>query len=98
MPDSPETTTPELRFQYVVSVKTDGSVLIEPVSDTATVLREAGAIDIIDTSRKLISDLERQMTMEALQQVVNILVPEPTPTASEQIAQALKERGITPES
>jgi len=89
---------PDYRFQYVVTVKTDGSVELSPTEDSEGVERTAGAIDIIDTSRKIISDLERQMTMDALQQVVNLLVPEPAPTASKKVAQALKERGITPES
>lgn len=88
----------DVRFEYRVSVKTDGSVVIEPTSDTDKVLREAGAIDIIDTSRKLIADLERQMTLDALQQVVEALSPKPEPTISAQIANALKERGITPDN
>ena len=89
---------PELRFQYSVSVKTDGSVVIEPTSDPAMVVREAGAIDIVDTSRKLIADLERQLTMDALQQVVDALLPKPEPTVSAQVANALKERGLTPDN
>jgi len=86
------------RFQYVVSVMTDGSVEISPTEDDGGVERTAGAIDIIDTSRKLIADLERQITLDALQQIADSLVPPMPPSASEKIATALKERGITPES
>jgi hypothetical protein len=88
----------DYRFQYVVTVKNDGGVEISPTEDDGGVERTATAIDIIDTSRKLIADLERQITMDALQQLVDLLVPAPAPTASEQVANALKERGITPES
>ena len=90
--------SPEIRFQYSVSVKTDGSVLIEPTSDPAVVIREAGAIDVVDTSRKLIADLERQMNMDALQQVIDALSPKPEPTVAAQVANALKERGLTPDN
>ncbi len=88
----------DYRFQYVVTVKKDGSVEISPTEDDGGVERTANAIDIIDTSRKLIADLERQITLDALQQVVDSLATPMPPSASEKVATALKERGITPES
>lgn len=88
----------DYRFQYVVTVKTDGGVEISPTEDEASVARTATAVDIIDTSRKLIADLERQIMLDSIQTVLNVLTPLEEPTASEKVANALKERGITPDS
>jgi hypothetical protein len=97
----PNETTPTSRFQYTVTVSVDGSVLIDPKvpeDKTEDVLREATIIDIMDTSRKLISDLERQILMDGLNEVISSLSPQEPAKVSDTVKDALKERGITPEA
>lgn len=92
---------PDIRFQYTVSVKEDGSVLIDPSvpeDKTDAISREATAIDIIDASRKLVADLERQITLDTINLAISSLSPAPEPTVSEIVNEALKERGIAPEA
>lgn len=92
---------PDIRFQYTVSVNEDGSVLIDPTipEDKKDVIsREATAIDIIDASRKLVADLERQITLDTINSAISSLSPAPEPTVPETVKEALKERGITPEA
>jgi hypothetical protein len=92
---------PNTRFQFNVSVLTDGSVSVDPnipEDKKEDVAREANIIDIIDASRKLIADLERQLTMEMMNQVLEALSPKEAPTVSGAVKEALKERGITPEA
>lgn len=104
-PNESTTPTPTTRFQYVVTVNMDGSVLIDPSipEDKAEeTLREATAIDIIDASRKLVSDLERQIMLdtsnEMLSRLISQITPAPQPTVSDKVKEALNERGIAPEA
>ena len=92
---------PDIRFQFTISVSTSGAVTIDPKIPegmSEAVEREANIIDIIDTSRKLISDLERQMVIDGLNNVISALSPEEPAKVSETVKDALKERGITPEA
>jgi hypothetical protein len=92
---------PNTRFQFNVSVLTDGSVSVDPnipEDKKEDVAREANIIDIIDASRKLIADLERQLNMEMMNQMLEALAPKEAPTVSGAVKEALKERGIVPEA
>lgn len=85
----------DTRFQYVVSVKVDGSVTIDPSIPEGMedkVDREAGAIDIIDSARKLIADLERSLVLQGFNELLTALSPQPEPTVGQRVAEALKER------
>jgi hypothetical protein len=94
---------PKTRFQYTVSVEETGAVSIDPkipedLKDS--IEREATVVDIIDASRKLIADLERQMIFDGMNSTVSTilgaLLPEEPATVPETVKGALKERGITP--
>lgn len=101
MPNTPDNVTPDTRFQFTVTVLQDGGVSVDtkiPEGKETEVVREANIIDIVDTSRKLIADLERQLTMEMLNQIIEALAPKETPTVSGAVKEALKERGIVPEA
>jgi hypothetical protein len=86
---------PDTRFQYVVSVKSDGSVTIDPSvpeGREAEIEREASAIDIVDSSRKLIADLERSLIFQGISEALLASFPKPEPTVGQRVADALKER------
>lgn len=85
----------DTRFQYTVSVKVDGSVTIDPSIPEGMedkVDREASAIDIIDSARKLTADLERSMVFQGLSEALAGLFPAPEPSVGQRVAEALKER------
>lgn len=94
---------PKTRFQYTVSVEETGAVAIDPKIPEdlkENIEREATVVDIIDSSRKLIADLERQMMFDGMNSTVNtilgVLIPEEPTTVADTVKDALKERGITP--
>jgi hypothetical protein len=90
---------PDTRIRFVVTVGTDGMVKVDPTIPEEmkdAIEREANIIDIIDASRKLVSDLERQMVLDGISAVLTALTPEPMPTVTDTVKEALKERGITP--
>ena len=89
----------DIRFQFTVSMKVDGSASIDPSipeGKEAEIEREANIFDIIDASRKLVSDLERQLIFERMEQMLLALAPKPAATPADMVKEALKERGIDP--
>ncbi|CAB5218991.1 hypothetical protein UFOVP221_14 [uncultured Caudovirales phage] len=98
--------TPTFRIRFSVTVGVDGGVSIDPnipedMKDK--VERQATIIDIIDASRKLVADLERQVVLDGLNEVyqgieqrLSIAFPAPEATVSAKVKDALNERGITP--
>jgi hypothetical protein len=107
-PDSTtaEAPTPISRIRFVVSVGADGGVSIDPAIPAElkdSVERQATIIDIIDASRKLLSDLERQIMLDSLNEVylgleqrLAMAFPAPEATVSDKVKEALNERGIIP--
>ena len=89
------------RYQFTVSVKTDGGVDIEPreVGEDGVVETTANIFNIIDTARKLAADLERQVLLDSVRQsLLEALPPIDAPLPpSAVVKDALAERGITPE-
>lgn len=90
---------PDTRFQFTVSMNIDGSATVNPAvpeGKEAEIEREANIFDIIDASRKLVSDLERQLIIERIEQMLAALAPKPVLTPADMVKDALKERGIDP--
>lgn len=90
---------PDIRFQFTVSMNTNGSASVDPnvpEGKETEIEREANIFDIIDASRKLVSDLERQLIIERIEQMLAALAPKPVVTPADMVKDALKERGIDP--
>jgi hypothetical protein len=91
---------PDFRYKYSVSVNNDGGIVIDPLDAgvaNGAVERTPNIRDILDSSRKLVSDLERQLTTDTVAEVLSaLLAPTETPV-SDKVKGALKERGIAPE-
>lgn len=87
---------PDYRYVYTVAVKHDGTLLVEPsVGDATTVERTANLYDIADSARKLSTDMERRIQVE---EIVAYLAPTAPAEPADAIREALKGRGITPET
>jgi hypothetical protein len=92
---------PDFRYKYSVSVNNDGGITIDPLDAgvaNGAVERTPNIRDIIDSSRKLVADLERQLTMDTLAEMLNALVVPKEQPVSDKVKGALKERGIAPEA
>ena len=90
---------PDIRFQFTVSMNVDGSASVDPKvpeGKEAEIEREANIFDIIDASRKLVSDLERQLIVERMEQMLLALAPKPAATPADMVKDALNKRGIEP--
>jgi len=90
---------PNTRFQFTVSMNVDGSASVDPnipEGKESEIEREANIFDIIDASRKLVSDLERQLIIERVEQMLFALAPKPVATPADMVKDALNKRGIEP--
>lgn len=92
----------EVETVFVVSVHTDGTFsasLVQPETPIE-VKREATAYDVYNTSREIIKEIDLQQQTERI--IVSLLSvlqgPPAEPTPAEAVADALKERGIKPET
>lgn len=92
---------PKYRYRFTISATNEGGIEIDPVNaETATDLVDVtpSVYNIIDTSRKLIADLERQLILDGVAQMVSGLMP-PTPvTPATAVKEALQARGIVPDA
>jgi hypothetical protein len=86
-------------YQYTIIVKEDGAIEIDTkVPEGVEVKKEAGVFDIIDSSRKCVSDLERSLIVEGVSQALRSLIPAEDPSVADRVASALKDRGFTPDT
>ena len=86
---------PNPLFLYVVVQNDDGSINVDTnVPEGVTVARQATQLDVLDASRKITADLDRQVIVDditrtiAQQQAVS--TAEPTP--AQRVGQALAQR------
>jgi hypothetical protein len=94
----------DFRFEFKVATTLEGGVSITPTvpgaeaPEPTPVEREATIFDIVDTARKLVADLERQILLDAVNSIVTSVIPEPDVTVPEQVKQALDKRNKAKEA
>jgi hypothetical protein len=86
---------------FLVTVTPDGGFVTytkmpeEPIEAA----RQATTHDVYMVSQQIVKELDQQMLVERIAMAVaNALVPAPEPTVPDRLKDALKERGIDPES
>jgi hypothetical protein len=82
---------------YLVLQHTDGTfaVKLEDLTEPVEAVRVADASDVLSISQNIIKELETQALVN---RIVLALQPATQPTISDKVKDALKERGIDPES
>lgn len=83
------------KYEYTVSVYEEGGISLNPTeasADEEVVTRTATIFDILDASRKIVADLERQIIFDGISQMLSPLVPEEEPSQQDVIAEALARR------
>lgn len=87
-----------LNYEYTVAVNEGGGINLTPTDPSDTISRAATIFDIIDSARKLVADLERQVTFDGISQMLESLAPQEQQTQQDIIAEALARRSEeTPE-
>lgn len=94
-------------YRYLVEVKVDGTILVHPEipAELEEADRVATAPDIVASSLKLAHDIDQQIVVDRVtgavsslaESLLQALVPAPEATVPDQLRDALKERGITPD-
>jgi len=91
----------ETEFFYIVVRGKDGSLVTytEMPKEDLNPERKATTGDIFATSRDIVDEVNKQdMVARITQAVVSNLMPQPEPTVADKVKEALKDRGIDPES
>jgi hypothetical protein len=86
---------PKYRYRFTISATTDGGLEIDPVAveDSGELVETTPNIyTILDTARKLIADLERQILLESIGKMFESLTPEEEATPAEVVKEALAKR------
>ena len=87
--------------QFVVNLYTDGtfSVELEKPEDAPETQRNATVNDVYQWSNTLIQEIDSQkLTERIVTSLFALMQPPAEPTTSDVVKEALKERGIDPES
>ena len=82
-------------YAFTVTVLDEGGISLNPIeegNEEIDVTRTATAFDILDASRKIVADLERQIIFDGVSQMLASLAPEPELTQQSIIAEALAKR------
>ena len=90
----------DVNYNFLVEVMLDGAIRIHPSAPGTIeeVTRAATPVEIVATALKLAHDLDQQILIERITDtLMNNLVP-PVETVPDQVRDALKERGITPDA
>lgn len=91
----------EIDTVFVVSVFTDGtfSANLEQPDEPIPVKRTATVYDVLSISQALVKEIESsQLTDRIVLSLLQVLQAAAPPTAADTVKDALKERGIDPES
>jgi hypothetical protein len=82
-------------YAFTVTVRDNGGVSLTPleVDENGEAFAQTATVyDILDASRKIVADLERQILSDGFQQVVSALVPADEPTTADVVKEALAKR------
>ena len=91
----------EVETVYVVSVFTDGtfSASLEQTPEPIAVKRDATVYDVLSISQALVKEIEHsQLTDRIIISLLQVLQGAAQPSPADVVSEALKERGIDPES
>lgn len=90
----------DINYNFLVEVLLDGSIRIHPVMPEIldAVTRVATPADIVSTSLKLAHDLDQQILIDRISGMVLDALSPPIVTVPDQVRDALKDRGITPDA
>jgi hypothetical protein len=87
----------QVEVAFLVLLHTDGTfaVKLEDLTEPVEAARVADAGDVLNVSQTIIEELKAQALVS---RIVLALQPPQQPTVSDKVKDALKERGIDPES
>lgn len=102
----------DISYRYLVEVKVDGTILVHPEipAELDEADRTATAPDIVASSLKLAHDIDQQIMVDRItgnvsqsiqeigEAILSGFMPQPEATVPDRVAEALKERGITPDN
>ncbi|CAB4137706.1 hypothetical protein UFOVP325_68 [uncultured Caudovirales phage] len=86
---------------FLLTVNEDGTLTsyTEIPEELPEQKRVATNWDVYTTAKQIVEEFDRQLLVDrVVQGVVNVLVPQAAPTPTDKVKDALKERGIDPES
>lgn len=81
---------PNPLFLFIVIQNDDGSVTVDTsIPEGVQVARQASQLDVLDSARKIASDLDRQIIVDDIIRAISVQnAPEPTPAQRVQAALA----------